>query len=202
MIKVDKHIIEELVDFCCEFYDKEISESTLKQAQISMLDYFSSLIWGTTSEYYSFMKEYAARIPVGNSSIIGLKKKSLTAEAAFVNSVLAHSMEFDDIHLGTAGLHPGVTTIPSVIAIAQELDSSGEDVLKAIVIGYEVAGRIGKAISPSHRYRGFHATGTIGVFGSAAASAFLKKLPSNKFTNALSIAASQAGGTFAFLSGG
>nr|WP_285857044.1 MmgE/PrpD family protein [Mesobacillus subterraneus] len=202
MIKVEPAIIQTLVEFCCQYYDEEFPAEVIKEAKVSLVDYFSALVWGTTSEYYANLLQYAKSVPVGNSSIIGVDFKTSATEAAFINSVVSHSMEIDDIHLGTAGLHPGVTIIPSVIAIAEELGTSGKDILKAIVVGYEVAGRIGKALSPSHRYRGFHATGTIGVFGSAAAAAFLKKLTPEKFTHALSLAASQAGGTFAFLTGG
>jgi 2-methylcitrate dehydratase PrpD len=202
LIKVEPAIIQTLAEFCCQYYYKEFPAEVIKEAKVSLVDYFSALVWGKNSEYYDNLLQYAKTLPEGNSSIIGMDIKTSAPEAAFINSVVSHSMEIDDIHLGTAGLHPGVTIIPSVIALSEELGTSGKDILKAIIIGYEVAGRIGRAISPSHRYRGFHATGTIGVFGSAAAAAFLKKLTPEKFTNALSLAASQAGGTFAFLAGG
>jgi 2-methylcitrate dehydratase PrpD len=49
--------------------------------------------------------------------------------------------------------------------------------LAAIVLGYEVAGRVGIAVNPVHRRKGFHSTGTIGVFGAAVAAAYLRRLP-------------------------
>jgi 2-methylcitrate dehydratase PrpD len=194
--------IQSLTEFCCQYYEKNFPKQVIEEAKISLIDYFSALVWGMDSEYYSILMEYAETVPTGNCSIIGTSRKTTPIEAAFMNSVISHAMEIDDIHLGTAGLHPGVVIIPSVLSLAEQLSSSGEEVLKAIIIGYEVAGRIGKSISPSHRYRGFHATGTIGVFGSTAACGFLKKLSKEDFANALALASSQAGGTFAFLGGG
>jgi 2-methylcitrate dehydratase PrpD len=194
--------IQSLTEFCCQYYGKNFPDQVIEEAKISLIDYFSALVWGMDSDYYSILMEYAMTVPAGSCSIIGTSRKTTAGDAAFINSVISHAMEIDDIHLGTAGLHPGVVIIPSVIALAEELNSSGEEVLKAIIIGYEVAGRIGKSISPSHRYRGFHATGTIGVFGSTAACAFIKKLSKDDFANALALASSQAGGTFAFLGGG
>jgi 2-methylcitrate dehydratase PrpD len=194
--------IQTLTDFCCQYYEKKFPDQVIEEAKISLIDYFSALVWGMESEYFPILMEYAKTVSTGSCSIIGTRRKTTPGDAAFINSVISHSMEIDDIHLGTAGLHPGVVIIPSVLALAEELHSSGEEVLKSIIIGYEVAGRIGKSISPSHRYRGFHATGTIGVFGSTAACAFLKKLTKEEFTNALALASSQAGGTFAFLEGG
>jgi 2-methylcitrate dehydratase PrpD len=194
--------IQTLTEFCCQYYEKDFPNQVIEEAKISLIDYFSALLWGMESEYYPILMEYANTVPTGSSSIMGTSRKTMPGEAAFINSIISHSMEIDDIHLGTAGLHPGVVIIPSVLALAEELHSRGEEVLKSIIVGYEVAGRIGKSISPSHRYRGFHATGTIGVFGSTAACAFLKKLSKDDFANALALASSQAGGTFAFLDGG
>jgi 2-methylcitrate dehydratase PrpD len=194
--------IQSLTEFCCQYYRENFPDQVIEEAKISLIDYFSALVWGMESEYFPILMEYANTVPTGNCSMIGTSRKTTPDEAAFMNSIISHAMEIDDIHLGTAGLHPGVVIIPSVLSLAEEVKSSGEEVLKAIIIGYEVAGRIGKSISPSHRYRGFHATGTIGVFGSTAACAFLKKLSKDDFANALALASSQAGGTFAFLGGG
>lgn len=195
--------LEALVDFCREYYESEFPQEITAQAKSSLIDYLTSILWGTYSDYFPIVKNYSHVAVEGPSTVVGMPGvRKAPFEAAFMNGVMSHLMEIDDIHLGTAGLHPGVTIIPSVLALGESLGSTGKDILKAIIVGYEVAGRVGKSISPSHRYRGFHATGTLGGFGSTAACAFLKRLPRNQFINALSIASAQAGGTFAFLSGG
>ncbi|MED4017710.1 MmgE/PrpD family protein [Sutcliffiella cohnii] len=191
-----------LADECCSYFNRSFPSVVMKEAEITVVDFLASLLYGVDSKSYSLLKNYGELLDTGDEEVIGFHKKFSLNDAAFIYSVLAHSMEIDDIHLGTAGFHPGVTIIPASLLKAKEVGASGEELLKSIIIGYEVSGRIGKSISPSHRYKGFHATGTIGVFGSAAATAYLEKLKPEKFASALTIAASQAGGTFAFLSGG
>jgi 2-methylcitrate dehydratase PrpD len=77
-----------------------------------------------------------------------------------------------------------------------------ETLLAAVVLGYEVAGRVGTAVNPAHRRRGFHSTGTVGIFGAAAAAAYLRRLPPEQFARALGIAGSAAAGLFEFVSDG
>ncbi|HJW57859.1 MAG TPA: MmgE/PrpD family protein, partial [Burkholderiaceae bacterium] len=90
--------------------------------------------------------------------------------------------------------HPGVPTVSAALAVAEDEGSSGRDLLRAVVIGYEISTRIGAAVQPSH-YRYFHTTGTVGCFGSAAAAAFLME-PNSKDTmrHALATGASFAAG--------
>ena len=79
--------------------------------------------------------------------------------AVFANGVYAHSIELDDTH-SASSLHPAVVTIPAALATAELQGSSGEELLTAIVAGYEVACRLGRALDPQKVYaRGFHPTG-------------------------------------------
>ncbi len=67
--------------------------------------------------------------------------------------------------------------------------------LAAFVAGYELQCRIGKTIAPGHYdVLGFHATATVGSFGSAAACAHLLGLDADQFATALGIAGTQAAG--------
>ena len=84
--------------------------------------------------------------------------------------------------------------MPAVIAVAEELGCSGEDLLTAFVVGVEVEGRIGHAMGTDHYARGWHTTATYGTFGAAAAVAHLMRLDEEKFGIAMGLAASHAGG--------
>ncbi len=66
--------------------------------------------------------------------------------------------------------------------------------MHAFILGVEVECRIGMAVYPSHYQRGFHITGTAGVFGAAAASGRLLGLPLQQMVWALGIAAAQSAG--------
>ncbi|MDB6000194.1 MAG: hypothetical protein JWP52_1893, partial [Rhizobacter sp.] len=123
------------------------------------------------------------------------------AAAALVNGTAAHALELDDF--GGCG-HSGAVVVPAVCALAQRHRVSGPEVLVAIVAGYDLAGRVleGSGGYRPHNERGWHSTGTCGSFGSAAAAAKLLKLPYDTFVQALGIAGTFTGGTWAFLADG
>jgi 2-methylcitrate dehydratase PrpD len=85
--------------------------------------------------------------------------------------------------------------LSALLALAEERGSSGADVMTAFVAGYELQCRLGLALAPGHyNTLGFHATGTLGSFGAAAACAHLLGLDDEKFGIALGIAGTQAAG--------
>src|SRR2546423_14808166 len=87
-----------------------------------------------------------------------------------------------------------VAILPCVLALAEARQSSGREVIAAFVAGYETACRIGSALRPGHYNLGFHATGTVGAFGAAAACARLLGLDAEATARALGTAGPQAGG--------
>jgi 2-methylcitrate dehydratase PrpD len=116
--------------------------------------------------------------------------------------VHAHSIELDDTHSASSS-HPAVVTIPAALATAELQGSSGEDLLAAIVAGYEVVGRLGRALDPQQVYAlGFHPTGVLGQFAAAAVTAKLLELSPRELAHAFGIAASQAAGRLEFFSDG
>jgi 2-methylcitrate dehydratase PrpD len=123
------------------------------------------------------------------------------ARAAYVNGVIAGSLDWDDTHVG-AMLHPGVVVWPAAIAIGQMVGAGGREIVAAAAAGYETMIRIGLAVQPAHFRRGYQSTATCGVFGAAAAAAKLLGLDAVGIRDALGIAGSSAGGvTQFFLSG-
>src|SRR5262249_39654718 len=80
--------------------------------------------------------------------------------------------------------------------------ASGRAVIEAMVAGYETVTAIGGACHPALRFRGFHPTGAVAMFGSAMATGKLRGLEARQLANALGIAASSAARPFAFVNGG
>ncbi|MBK0417911.1 MmgE/PrpD family protein [Leucobacter sp. CSA1] len=125
------------------------------------------------------------------------------ADAAKCNAVAAHALELDD----TEGCdHTGAVVVPAVLALAEGMEArpSGTDLLTAMVAGYEVGRRMQNALGgyEAHNESGWHSTATCGVFAAAAACAKLLRLPGRRVAHALAIAASSAGGTWAFAADG
>ena len=103
------------------------------------------------------------------ATVLGQRMKTDCAYAAMLNGALGHTLELDDDHReGT--IHTGVVVIPTVLSLGEMLGKSGIDMLVAMVAGYEVGIRIGKAFLGNLFYQGFHPTGVCGVFASAAAA--------------------------------
>ena len=90
--------------------------------------------------------------------------------------------------------HPSVPVIPAALALAEARGASGARLLAAIVAGIEIECRVGAIVNPGHYAAGFHATGTVGTFGAAAACAHLLGLDRERFEHALGLAGTQAAG--------
>lgn len=137
----------------------------------------------------------------GSSTIVRSDRKVSAADAAFVNAIYGHGFEYDDAHPESAS-HPGCCVVPTALALGEELDASLEDVLVAMVVGYEVYARIGCMAAPELLSRGFHPHAVLANFGAAAVAAKLRKLDEETTLHALAIATSHASGTTEYTSSG
>lgn len=137
----------------------------------------------------------------GDGPVLGQAGRVSTLDAAFLGGVAAHGLEFDDGYR-EGSVHPGACVVPAALSLGYEHAVSGTDLLAAVAAGYEATAVIARAYHPAIRQRGFHPTGTAGVFGAAAAGGRLLGLDAAGLAGAFGTAASSAAGLFAFLSGG
>lgn len=137
----------------------------------------------------------------GRSHVAASTLTMHAADAAFVNGSYGHGFEYDDAH-GASASHPGSCVIPAALAIGEEIGASLEEVITAIVAGYEVYTRIGMLAAPDLLKRGFHPHGVLSNFGAAAVAAKLRKFDAETTLHALSIALSHTSGTTEFTSTG
>src|SRR5882672_3473947 len=128
--------------------------------------------------------------PAPQATVLGRIEKVDMASAALINGITSHTFDFDDTHLRTI-IHPAGPVVSAVLALAEQRGSSGRAVIDALVLGIDVACRIGNAIYPDHYDRGWHITGSTGMLGAAAGCARLLGLSPKQTTMALGIAASQ-----------
>jgi hypothetical protein len=112
------------------------------------------------------------------------------AGAALVNGITSHTFDFDDTHRKTI-IHPAGPVACAALALAEHTQASGRAPLDALVLGIDVACRVGNAIYPEHYDRGWHITGSTGMLGAAAAGARLLGLDEGRTAMALGIAAPQ-----------
>ena len=128
--------------------------------------------------------------PSGQAGILGRNDRVDIASAALINGISSHTFDFDDTHLKTI-IHPAGPVASALLALGEHTHANGRDFLDALVLGIDVACRVGNAMYPDHYDRGWHITGTTGMLGGAAACARMLKLDAHKTQMAIGIAASQ-----------
>jgi 2-methylcitrate dehydratase PrpD len=171
-----------------------MSEKTLTNAKMHILDVFGVALAGVATDVAEIALDYCQNLgPANDASIWGTGKKAAVSTAAFANGLLAHALDYDDwdafIHVG----HPSSMIVGAALPLAEHIGASGKEFLKAYVLGMEVICKIA-ANAPNVQERGFHSTPVFGSLGATIACASLLKLPVEKIKAALGIAASGAGG--------
>ena len=161
-------------------------------ARQCILDWFACAVAGSAEPLSRILREELVTAE-GEASIVGTGQRSGARTAALVNGAASHALDYDDTHLVLGG-HSTVPVFPAALALAEELDRSGADLLAAFVAGVEIETRLGAGIGPSHYAKGWHATSSIGIFGATAAASRLLDLDAEQFGRAMGLAASQASG--------
>jgi 2-methylcitrate dehydratase PrpD len=196
---------ETLAAWVTDLRFSDIDAATVDYAKELLLDHLGCAIRGGTVDTADAVARMLAAIGADEGpqlTAVAAKSPLRPEWAAFANGVHAHSIELDDTHSASSS-HPAVVTIPAALATAELQGSSGEDLLTAIVAGYEVVGRLGRALDPQQVYAlGFHPTGVLGPFAAAAVTAKLLELSPRELAHAFGIAASQAAGRLEFFSDG
>jgi 2-methylcitrate dehydratase PrpD len=164
-------------------------------ARQCVLDYLACTLAGAREDLTDILLgEMAEQGGVPIATVIGHPTRLPVLSAVLVNGAASHALDFDDVNLAMTG-HPSVVLLTALLALAEERGSSGVDVVTAFVAGYELQCRLGLLLAPGHyNTLGFHATGTLGSFGAAAACAHLLGLGAEEFATALGIAGTQAAG--------
>ncbi|MEX0784789.1 MAG: MmgE/PrpD family protein [Dehalococcoidia bacterium] len=183
-----------LADFCRGIRYEDLPPDAITVAKQCLLDWLAVTIAGADQPLTQILRAEALE-QGGNpqATLIGSGERVTASQAALVNGAASHALDYDDVHLAMSG-HPSVPIWPALIALAEQRGASGRDVLAAFVAGVEMECRIGLYVMPGHYSTGFHATGTLGTFGAAAACAHLMGLDRNQWLNALGIAGAQAAG--------
>lgn len=154
---------------------------------------------GTQQQTVSALSRWVAAFDgAGPSGVVASGLRVPPSYAALVNGTAAHSYELDDTHDASMS-HPASVIVPTALAVAAECNSSGRDLVAAIIVGYEAMARIGMAANASHVIEyGWHPTALFGVFGATAVAAKLKGLDSKGLRCAWGHALSMASGAMQF----
>jgi len=190
---------EILVHYFSSLRFADLPTDVIQKAKELVIDTLGSGIAGSTSEEIRPILDVMVDAGGREDAVIwGHRFRLPTHAAAMVNGAFTHAIEMDDTHRETY-LHVGATVLPAVMAVGERVSATGQDILSATIAGYETAIRIARAVSPEHRFRGYHTTATVGVFGAAMAASILLKLNVDNAVNAMGLAGTQSAGLFQFL---
>src|ERR1700686_3062844 len=170
---------------------EDLPEAVRHEGARTVLNWVGCAIGG--SRHQTVANAMAALSPFfgrGQATLLGRSERADALHAALLNGISSHVLDFDDTHIETA-IHPAAPVAPAILALAEHRPVSGRDFMAALVIGIETEFRIGMAVTPAHYKVGWHITGTVGVFGSAAATGKLLGLSDKQMCWALGLAAAQ-----------
>jgi len=201
--RLDK-ITNRLAEYAVTLRFADVPKATVEKTKQAVLDLLGIAIRASIErESSAVVRTVVDQLgAAGKATGIGIGPRYQPHYAALLNATFAHTLDFDDTHEG-GSLHPGATTIPAVLAIAEDIRAGGERVIAAIVAGYDATVRISEAGGPAAQYdRGFHMTATCGTFGATAAIANVSSASASVLENAFGINGSQAAGSLQFLENG
>lgn len=183
---------EELAHLIVSANFKDIPRETVEFTKELIIDFVGAAVAGnktTTGEIITAYIRETGGSP--QASILGGGIRVSPGAAALANGTLAHATELENVG-GRYGPNTTVAT-PAILSLSEKLGLSGKDVLEALIIGFEVQGRMHWAF-PGVVARGWDAVSVFGIYGAAAASAKILKLNVKQTIMTLGIAASGASG--------
>jgi 2-methylcitrate dehydratase PrpD len=172
----------------------DLPKDVVEGAKLCFLDWLGVTLSGSKEPLVNILAAVAEEQGGKHqATLIGRKKRASLLQAALINGGASHALDFDDVHLGMMG-HPSAPVFPAILALGEWKKVSGEQFIAAFIAGFEAECRVSSIVYPEHYLCGWHATGTLGHFGAAAACANLIGLTPSQTVYALGIAGTQASG--------
>jgi 2-methylcitrate dehydratase PrpD len=188
-------LTERVAGFVAGFDAKALPERCIEAARVGIADCVGVMMAGCREQTAEIVRSLAATAAGPDAAPEVPSGRPLSAaDAALVNGVAGHVLDYDDVGLDG---HPSVVLAPAILAEGWTLEASGADAIAAYVAGYEVWAALLELEPGALHERGFHPTAIWGPLAAAAACARLNRLDAAATRNAIAIAASLAGGLVA-----
>ena len=170
---------------------KDIPEAAVATSRTAYADTIGVMLAGAHEQAPKLLKAMLA--PTGGESALYVDGGRASAlDAAWINATAAHVLDYDDT--AQRGGHTGAVLVSAILAEAEALGASGEQMILAHVVGYETIADLVARDRDEHLDKGWHPTGILGTIGAAAACASLRKLDATKAAMAIALGASQSAG--------
>ena len=172
----------------------QIPKEVYEHAKIAFMDWIAVTMGGKDDPLVKILIRYADMMGgYEQATVLGHGIKKTVSQATLINGAASHVLDYDDTLKAFLG-HPTVTLLPSLLALAEWKEKSGQELLTAYIIGLKAGATIGASAGLDHYMSGWHATSTLGYLASAAGCARLLGLDEQQTVYALGIAATQSSG--------
>lgn len=191
----EKTITMQLAEYSVQNHWDSFTEKDIRMAKLAFIDWVAAAETGVTEKSVKLLMNMAEEENVsGDCVIIGQGKTTSAVQAALLNGMESHAIDFDDIH-DYLSLHLCSPVLPAALAAAEYNNADGKALINGAVVGMQIMVAISAAIMPEHYNIGrWHATGTIGVFGAAAAAGEILGLTPEQMCNAFGVCAGLCSG--------
>ncbi|HUN68078.1 MAG TPA: MmgE/PrpD family protein [Burkholderiales bacterium] len=195
-------ISETLAEFASAFALEDAPKAVALRAKHLMLDAIGCAYAARKEPFAGRIAASVARLAgEGPRAVVGTSYRLPLRDAALVNGMLMHGLDYDDTHAAGV-IHLTVSTFPAALATAAHVGASGAELLAAYMVGVETGARIASVVKGGFHQVGFHPTGVVGAFASSLVAGRLMKLSRERLTGAQGIALSLASGNLQFIEDG
>ncbi len=188
-------ITRELSEYIAGTLRRELPGEVTAKTKLHVLDTLAAMLSGSRLKPGQLAAAYVGRLGgTPEATVIGTRILTSAINAAHANGMMGHADETDDSHLA-GRFHPGCGIVPAALAIAEQADRGGTDLIKAVALGYDIGARITLALGYRRPDTTRHSTHSLAtLFGAASAAAALLRLSAKEVRYVLSYAAQQASG--------
>ena len=188
-------VSETLAQFVHQLRFEDIPAAVRERAKDLMLDATGIAFASTKFEFADKALAGLSFFGQGARAVIGMPAKLALRDAAVMNGVLIHGLDYDDTHLEGV-VHASASCFSCALGTAAEVDACGRDLITAYIAGLECIARIGMVAKGGLHLNGLHPTGAIAAFASALIAGKLMGLSAEQLVmaqgNALSTSAASS----------
>jgi 2-methylcitrate dehydratase PrpD len=193
-LKPEVEVTKQLLTKLAEARFEKLDAAVVNAAKRGIIDGLGVAIAGSITTTGQIIRDYAVlEGGNGNCALIGDQRRCAPALSALANGTIAHALDFDDVQWQMIG-HPTVCVVPAALALGEEFNKAGRDLIMAYAVGIETAAKIGAGVNPHHTQLGWHGTGVLGTLGATMGASKMLGHDVGQMRNALGIAVSRAAG--------
>ena len=188
-------VAEKFANFIAGTTYEALPDEIVTAAKERILDTIGAAVAGSANwEYKDNFLNACRSFGQGCWNVIGSPTREFPlSRAAMINSTFAHAIELDDGHKN-AGVHAGASVVPTALTLGAGFESSGKDVITAVVLGYDIVYRLASSMAPYQIEKGFHPSGNDDTVGAAAVAGKLMRLDEKQTANGLGLSALYSSG--------